>query len=64
MPNLIGDLGHYKIFYPFLIDLAKRGKVDETMNFLEQINPEFYLKQGKNLDDGLISFFYIIQKLN
>jgi hypothetical protein len=57
MSNLIGDLGNYKNFYQSLIDLAKEGKVEEAMEFLEQNDPELYLKQGKKLEDRLISIY-------
>lgn len=57
MSNLIGDLGNYKNFYQSLIDLAKEGKVEEAMEFLEQSDPELYLKQGKKLEDRLISIY-------
>lgn len=57
MSHLIGDLGNYKNFYQSLIDLAKEGKVDEAMEFLEQSDPELYLKQGKKLQDRLISIY-------
>lgn len=57
MSNLIGDLGNYKNFYQSLIDLAKEGKVEQAMEFLEKNDPELYLKQGKKLEDRLISIY-------
>lgn len=57
MSNLIGDLGNYKDFYQSLIDLAKEGQIEEAMEFLEQNDPQLYLKQGKKLEDRLISIY-------
>lgn len=57
MSNVIGDLENYKNLYQSLIDLAKNGKIEEGMEFLEQDNPELYLKQGKKLEDRLISIY-------
>lgn len=57
MSNLIGDLGNYKDFYQSLIDLAKEGKIEAAMEFLERNDPQLYLKQGKKLEDRLISIY-------
>lgn len=61
MSNLIGYLGKYKNFYQSLIDLAKKGKVEEAMEFLEQEDPELYLKQGKKLEDRLINIYKVLK---
>jgi hypothetical protein len=57
MSYLIGELRNLKDFYESLIDLAKGGKVYETMEFLEQTNPEMYLKQGQKIEDRLLSIY-------
>lgn len=57
MSYLISELGNFKDFYQALIDLAKEGKVAEAMDFLEESNPELYLKQGKKLENRLIDVY-------
>jgi hypothetical protein len=57
MSNVVGDLGNYKNFYQSLIDLAKEGKVEEAMEFLEQNDPELCLKQGNKLEKRLIDIY-------
>jgi hypothetical protein len=37
--------------------MAKKGRVEEAMGFLEQNDPEMYLKQGKNLEGRLVSIY-------